>query len=179
MKKHRVVIAAGCVLLVVLIVVVIIFIKSSKKKDVPQTVTMQTKELQKRTIMNTLSITGTVESATSKTVTFAMTDAEVETINVKIGDYVKKGDIICVFDSSDLEEDLADARTNLNVGQAKTANELESAEEALENTKTSSEISQTRAAQSTAEASGTYSEAQQKADDAYAAYETAEKKLPA
>lgn len=176
MKKHKIAFCIAGVLFIVVMVAAVLFIRNGRNRKEPETVAIQTEELQKRNIMNTLSVTGTVESATSKTVTSAMTDTEVISVNVEIGDYVKKGDVICVFDSTDLEEQLTDARTKLNVGQAKTANELDSAEKSLESTKTSTEVSKERAAQSTSEASSSYSEANQKAEDAYAEYEKAKKK---
>lgn len=176
MKRHRAAIIIGCTVFVVAIVGAAVFFNSNKKKEVPTEVSMQTAVLEKRTVMNTLSITGTVESAASKTVTSSMTDVEVETVNAQVGDHVKKGDIICIFDSSDLKEDLADAQTNLNVSQAKTANELKAAEEALENAKASTEISKARATENANEASSSYLEAKEKSEKAYEEYENAEEK---
>lgn len=175
MKRNKVIIALACLFLMVAIGGVVIFNRSRRSVEDRKTF-VQTATLNKRTVMNTLSITGTVESATSKTVTSSLNDVTVQKVNVQVGDEVKAGDVICVFDASDLEESLADAQTNLNISRKKTENEIESAKEALENTKTSATVSNARADDTAAEANSAYSEAVEKSNQAYKEYEKAGQK---
>ena len=175
MKRNKVIIAFACLFFVIIIGGVVIYGRSRRNVEDRSTF-VQTAILNKRTVMNTLSITGTVESATSKTVTSSLNDVTVQQVNVQVGDEVKAGDVICVFDTSDLEESLSDAQTNLNVSRKKVENEVESAKEALENTKTSATISNARADGTASDANVAYSEALEKSDQAYKEYEKAGQK---
>lgn len=175
MKRKKVIIVLVCLLSVMAIGGIVIHNRSKKSVEDRRTF-VQTATLSKRTVMNTLSLTGTVESATSETVTSSLNDVTVQKVNVQIGDEVKAGDVICVFDASDLEESLADAQTSLDVSRKKAENEVESAQEALESTKTSAAISTARAEDSTAEANSTYLEALEKSNQAYKEYEKAAQK---
>lgn len=175
MKRNKVIIAFACLFFVIIIGGVVIYSRSRRNIEDRRTF-VQTATLNKRTVMNTLSITGTVESTTSKTVTSSLNDVTVQQVKVQVGDEVKAGDVICVFDTSDLEESLSDAQTNLNVSRKKTENEVESAKEALENTKTSATISNARADGTASDANAAYSEALEKSDQAYKEYEKAGQK---
>ncbi|MCM1161890.1 MAG: efflux RND transporter periplasmic adaptor subunit [Roseburia sp.] len=175
MKRKKVIIVLVCLLFVMAIGGIVIHNRSRRSVEDRRTF-VQTATLNKRTVMNTLSLTGTVESATSETVTSSLNDVTVQKVNVQIGDEVKAGDVICVFDASDLEDSLADAQTNLNVSRTKAKNEVESAKEALENTKTSAAVSMARAEDSAAEANSAYSEALEKSNQAYKEYEKAAQK---
>lgn len=177
MKKKRVIIASACLLFVVVIGGAAVFGRSRSRRSIEDRSTfVQTTTLNKRTVMNTLSITGTVESAASKTVTSSLKDVTVKQVNVQVGNEVKAGDVICVFDTSDLEESLAEAQTNLNISRKKAENEVESAKEALENTKASATVSTTRADDTAAQANSDYSEAEEKSNQAYKEYEKASQK---
>lgn len=177
MKRHKVGTVFTCLFLIAVIVGIAVFPKIVRKPTMDNEASMQTATLSRRTIMNTLSVTGTIASTSSKTVTSSLTDVEVKSLNVQVGDYVQAGDIICVFESSDLEEELADAKINLNVSQLKTANEIEAAQEALENSKTSAEVSTTRATENVSEAAASYEAAQSAESQAKAAYEKAQEKV--
>jgi RND family efflux transporter MFP subunit len=67
-------------------------------------------------IENVLSISGTVESAETKTY-FADVAAPIETLDVKVGDKVAAGDVLYTFDESEL--DLAKQKAELAIEQSK------------------------------------------------------------
>ncbi len=75
-----------------------------------------TQEATLGTIENVLSISGTVQSAESKTY-FAETNAKVAEIPVEVGDKVKAGDTLCTYDQEEL--DLARQTAELSIKQAK------------------------------------------------------------
>ena len=65
-------------------------------------VTVETHEVALGNIENILSISGTVESAENKNY-FTEITAPLDTVNVKIGDKVKAGDVLCTYDADNLE----------------------------------------------------------------------------
>lgn len=73
---------------------------------------VRTTTLQKTSLENSVSTTGTVESANVSTVT---TDLKytVKSVNVQVGDTVQAGDVICTLDTEDLEKQIARAKESL------------------------------------------------------------------
>ncbi|SFU89846.1 efflux RND transporter periplasmic adaptor subunit [Butyrivibrio sp. INlla21] len=77
---------------------------------------VQTVDVANGTIENILSVSGTVESADSKSY-FADVTAPVDQLNVKIGDKVASGDVLYTYDAAQLE--LAEKNAQLAIKQAK------------------------------------------------------------
>ena len=69
-----------------------------------------TMSLTKRDLSNSISVTGSLASAKTKAVSANMNGAEVEKVYVEVGDMVKKGDKLVLFDLTELKENLADAK---------------------------------------------------------------------
>lgn len=70
--------------------------------------------LQKQDLLTSISATGTIEAAKSKSVTANVNGLQVEKLYVSVGDSVKKGAKLLAFDTDELEEELADAKENLS-----------------------------------------------------------------
>ena len=66
---------------------------------------IRTTTLQKTSLANSVTATGTVASASTAnvTVTEGAETYKIATVNVEVGDVVKKGDVIATLDTSDLE----------------------------------------------------------------------------
>ncbi|MBE5832812.1 MAG: efflux RND transporter periplasmic adaptor subunit [Butyrivibrio sp.] len=101
----------GAAVLVVGGIIVSRFMNSGKNL-----VYVTTQEASLGTIENILSISGTVQSAESKSY-FAGTNAKIAEIPVKAGDKVSAGDILCTYDEEAL--DLARQTAELSIKQAK------------------------------------------------------------
>ena len=67
---------------------------------------VRTTRLEKTTLSESITVTGTVESGSVANVTTSLS-YPVKEIFVQVGDTVSEGDVICTLDSSDLEEQLA------------------------------------------------------------------------
>ena len=91
------------------------YIVSSMNAAKNMVVYVPVEEAKLGTIENILSISGTVQSAESKTY-FADVTAPVSVVNVKVGDKVAAGDVLCSYDESAL--DLAEQTANLAITQA-------------------------------------------------------------
>ena len=82
----------------------------------------RTVPLEKTTLYNSVNASGIVESAEVSNVATALT-YKVKTVSVKVGDIVKKGDVIATLDTTDLEKEIATEKTKVgeNVQKAKEA----------------------------------------------------------
>lgn len=110
-KQHK----KFAALLVVLALAAAIVLRFLPQKGAAQGSTVsfvRTTTLQKTSLENSVSTTGTVESANVSTVT---TDLKytVKSVNVQVGDTVQTGDVICTLDTEDLEKQIARAKESL------------------------------------------------------------------
>lgn len=95
----------------------------------------QTSKVERRTLVSSVSATGTLTSVNSKDVVVDLNGVEVKSVSVELGDMVEAGQILCEFNSEDIEENLAEAKTALNVATQKTQMDLNVAERNLEEAK--------------------------------------------
>ncbi len=179
-KKKKILLAASAIVIIGGIAVLVSFnsSKNQMKENMEAAFTVETAQIERQTLANSISATGTVASAETKTVNTSLKDLEVVAVYVKEGDYVEEGTIICEFDASDYEEALAEAQHNAAINaQIEALNSYQTDyEETLENAYDPLE----EAANSKNEAEADYEEAEDEVDDeegdvkkAKAAYETA------
>lgn len=192
-KKHR---KAVVILAVLAVIVVGISIWSNRAKSKMQELAAMASmpeiaEVERRSLVESISATGTVVSAESKSVTIPVTGVEVSEVKVSVGDTVKAGDILCIMDTTDLEENLTNARLNYEAAQKKSEIEIASAQRSLSEAETSRTIEVDRANQDEAdaqndylksvtdveEAEDDYQEAQQTTISKNAEYELAKQKM--
>lgn len=108
-KKRYVVIGIGA-----LAIAGFIFARINAGKN--NVVFVETTDVASGTIENVLSISGTVESGETKSY-FSDVTAPLETVNFKVGDKVKAGDVLCTYEAEAL--DLAEKNAELAIKQAK------------------------------------------------------------
>lgn len=106
--------------------------KNMRKENMEAAFTVETAKIERQTLAKSISATGTVASAESKTVNTSLKDLEVVDVYVKEGDYVEEGTIICEFDSADYEEALAEANSALAKAEKELANAAEAGKPAKE-----------------------------------------------
>ncbi len=80
-----------------------------------------TTPLEKGDLVNSVSLTGVVQSADSMQV-YAKGSGNVDTIAVAVGDHVEAGDVLCLLDSSDIK--LSIEEKNAYIANTAKANEL-------------------------------------------------------
>lgn len=80
---------------------------------------VQTEEVSRRDLSKSVGATGTIVSKKSRDLSVNLTEAEVKKVYVSVGDTVKKGDKLIKFDTSEAEENLADAKTALDKANQK------------------------------------------------------------
>lgn len=78
----------------------------------------------KRTIANSITANGNIEAANTENVTGGSYGMKVESVKVKAGDMVAAGDIICVFNTDDLEEQIKTVQDNIKDAKADKKEQL-------------------------------------------------------
>ena len=126
---------------------------------------VRTVTLQKGTLDDSISASGTVESSDVSNVT---TDLKytVKTVNVQVGDMVEAGDVICTLDTESLEKSIEKAKEALADSMAQAEKNYQKAQESL-----------TEAQTNASEAKTKMDEAESEKNDAWSAYDSARSKV--
>ena len=129
-KEHK---KAGIIIGIVVIVLVLVLIAGAVSAGKKQTDNAQeTATVEKRTLMESVSATGTFVAADEDKITSDTTGVDVLAVNVEVGDTVPAGDVIAVLDSADLQDNLSDAKKNLSDTNEQTQRTRDSAKRNLE-----------------------------------------------
>ena len=132
MKKHKKLVI---LLIVAALLMVGFFVIRSKAKEAMAALTELTEEtayVERRSIQSSISSTGEIISDNTRNIAATLTGYEVLTVNVAVGDIVSEGDVLCVFDTEDLEESLEDAEDALSAARTQSNVSVNNAERALE-----------------------------------------------
>lgn len=116
-KKHKILTVLIVLILTAAIVVLAVWQSRSRRPQMQQTMTVETATVERMDLTNSIGVTGTLATAEGKSGTTTLENIEVTAVYVEVGDEVQEGDIICTFDSSDIESALADAQNNYVVNQ--------------------------------------------------------------
>ena len=82
---------------------------------------IKTEQVTEQYLVTSIAATGTIISVESEPIIGEVMNAEIDQIFVEEGDFVNKGDILVLFKSDDLEEDLDDAIDALKDAQKRVA----------------------------------------------------------
>ncbi len=123
-KKKKIIIA------IVVLVIIVVIINFSKPKEVNE-VKIETEAIEKRTIAQSISSTGVIKANDTKDVTSTLTGMKITSVNVKEGQKVSAGDVICTFDTSTLANNLNDLQKSVSVTNAQTNLGMEGSKRSL------------------------------------------------
>lgn len=90
---------------------------------------VETVQVTKQNLIDSISVTGTVASADAWDVSASARDVEVLQVNCEVGDYVNKGDVIVVLDSANLELSLTQAKNSQALSEYKENKSIGNASE--------------------------------------------------
>ena len=93
---------------------------------------VETTQVTRQDLVDSISVTGTIASADSRDVSAIASNVEVQTVNYKVGDYVNAGDTVVVLDSTDLELKLTEAQNNQALSTYNENKSIETASESYE-----------------------------------------------
>ena len=99
MKKFKVIVCGGVVLVLAGGILAGRHFLQAKKASSEGVTGQSTTTLAKMDLTDSISASGTIESRKTQTVSASVNDVTVKKIYVKVGDKVKKGDKIALFDS--------------------------------------------------------------------------------
>lgn len=117
-------------ILIVLVLALILTNKfGSKKEEEP---TFDTAEIETKTLSTTISSTGKITTENSKTVTSQLVNYKITGVNVKVGDKINVGDVLCTFDTATLAKTVSDLQASVNAGNVASDVTVASAERAVQ-----------------------------------------------
>lgn len=98
--------------------------------------TLKAYEFGKNDVVKTLKVSGEVESTEkNSTITTELVNCKVKTLNVSVGDRVKKDDILCELDTSEIEKEIADLEKLISDSRQLSDYDLDQYKQNLEKTK--------------------------------------------
>ncbi|AGF54515.1 multidrug efflux pump subunit AcrA (membrane-fusion protein) [Clostridium saccharoperbutylacetonicum] len=127
---NKKVIAGICIILVFALSLGIYKFKAAKQKPPKSNVKYTT--LSKTNIKTTIGSSGSIKSGSSTNI-YSNLEYNVASINVEVGDVVKKGDVLATIDTATLQEQISEAEQTFNSNQAKNNLTLASAKQKYEN----------------------------------------------
>ena len=134
-RRKKIVIAGVIVVLLAAGAFAVVKMKGTKDSASAGQSKTTTVNLSKMDLVESISATGTLESASSKSISANVSNIQVKKVLVSVGDTVKKGDRLVAFDESDLKEALQDAKDNLSDVQDSADQEVSKAQTELTNAK--------------------------------------------
>lgn len=116
-KKHKILTILIVLILIAAIAASVILRGMRRRPQPEEAMTVETAAIERMDLSNSIGVTGTLATAEGRTGTTTLDNIKVTEVYVEVGDEVQEGDIICTFDSSDIESALADAENNYAVNQ--------------------------------------------------------------
>ncbi|MBP9995930.1 MAG: efflux RND transporter periplasmic adaptor subunit [Lachnospiraceae bacterium] len=121
-KNHKKLVIILTIVLVIVLLIVSAIVKTTKAAKEMLNPSVETQVLEKKDIADTVSVTGKIVSSdTREVVVSSASGLTIASIDVVLGDVVKAGDVIATFDTTDVEKDLADAKTSYNESVSQAA----------------------------------------------------------
>ena len=128
--KNKKVISVICVLLVITLGFTVYKVKFAKKPTTQSNVKYTT--LSKTNISTNISSSGAIKSGDSTNV-YSNFSYNVAKVNVEVGDVVKKGDVLAIIDTTDLEDEIAKSTLSVTASETKAKLSLDSSKQKYDN----------------------------------------------
>jgi multidrug efflux pump subunit AcrA (membrane-fusion protein) len=176
-KKHK----KAVIIIAIVAVVAVLAIKIAKTvKDAQNLLagmqnSASTEKIEERDIVNSVTATGTIVAVEERAFSTSVTGVKVKEVNVKVGDSVNAGDILCVLDEEDFEKQLADAKTQKNADAGRANIDLQASDRGLNEAVTTRDISAQRAEEDKNNAYQDFSSAADECQEAENVYNDASK----
>ncbi len=155
----------------------IVYIQSKDTDLTDMAAQLETVSITKQNLEKTLSINGTIAALESQSVTSELTGVKVNELKVRVGDHVKKGDVVAVLDTTTIEKSLSQAQESLELAKKKDALELATAQRNYDNAVEESRIQQERAQRDLNNAQKQYDQSVSESNTANGVYANAEQNV--
>ena len=173
-KKHKILTSLIVLIMIASIVGINIYRKINSAKNVPVDNSLITTSLSKMDLTSSVSLTGNIASADSRSISTTLVETEIKEVHVSVGDYVNAGDTIITFDSSNLEEELETAEDTAALNNIKNEKSLTDAADAVTQAKENYTNQAAQLQEDVNVALSDYNNLSAKRDEAQAAYQSAQ-----
>ena len=174
LKKHKILTSLIVLIMIASIVGINIYRKINSAKNVPVDNSLITTSLSKMDLTSSVSLTGNIASADSRSISTTLVETEIKEVHVSVGDYVNAGDTIITFDSSNLEEELETAEDTAALNNIKNEKSLTDAADAVTQAKENYTNQAAQLQEDVNAALSDYNNLSAKRDEAQAAYQSAQ-----
>lgn len=126
-------------IVVVVLILVAIFVNAFYKED-DEDPSFDIAKIETKTLTTSISATGKIVSETSKNITSQLVNYKVNKVNVKVGDKVNVGDVLCTFDTTDLAKTVSDLQASIDAGTISGNATVTGAEASLQSSQIQSDM---------------------------------------
>ena len=167
------------VVIIVLVLVVIIgavsYFNAKAKAALAAAEPMyNTAAVEKKDLKKEVSVNGTIGSVDKKSVVADISGVEVTEVNVKVGDQVKAGDVLCTFDSSSIDSKIANTKESADLAAQKSNQAVSDAQTSYNDAVTDKNTNASRDAQAVTDTFNGYQTSIAERDGANTAYQQAQ-----
>ncbi len=131
MKNHRKLMILPLIVALLLTAFLVIRARAREAMAALADMAEETAFVERRSIQSSISSTGTIISDNTRNISATLTGLEVLTVDVEVGDVIAAGDVLCTFDTQDLEDSLDDAEDALSAARTQSRVSVNNAERAL------------------------------------------------
>lgn len=124
-KKKLIIISIIVVLIIIITILNILKPKKVEKEKI------EVEVISKRSIAKSISATGIITTNDTKNFVSTLNGLKIATVNVKVGDKISVGDTICTFDTSTIQDTLANLNKTVNATNAQSTLSIQSAQRGL------------------------------------------------
>ncbi len=131
-SKKKIMIITVAIIVVIAVALAAIFVFKNKRRreqfeNMKDNFRVSTMALEKMDLVESISATGTINSAETKEVSARVQNIDVKEVLVSVGDYVNAGDTLIKFDESDLKENFSDAKEELSDVKSSVSSDISDA----------------------------------------------------
>lgn len=112
--KKKIIIAVSAIV-IILAGAVVLPVLSSGKGQSQSIIMTETVEIGRQNLVNSINVSGSVMGSNVVKITSSLS-SKIESLNVSVGDYVKKGDVLCTFDSSAFQQEYDTLKSSVDMG---------------------------------------------------------------
>lgn len=129
LKKYNKLITIVVLAILIATFVIIKVVKAKTKNTEPE---YEIAKIERRTLTNTISCSGTLKTEESKNVTSLLVGSKITGVNVKVGDVVNAGDVLITFDVETLNKTANDLASSINAAKQQSNITVATAERAVQ-----------------------------------------------
>lgn len=136
--KKKIIIAVSVIGIILAGAVVLPALSSGNGQ--PQSYAMtETAEIGRQNLVNSINVSGNVMGSNVVKITSSLS-SKIESLNVSVGDYVKKGDVLCTFDSSAFQQEYDTLKSSVDMNNEMSQSTHDINKRNLQNAITEKEI---------------------------------------